>query len=102
VSANHSLPQQRTACLRSFSLLVFDEISNEGRGCNIMLAGEECGSPHEQIWMIYDNNLPMISRKNCSTSRKTGPNTNLPNRISYNLYSNNCTTINDALVQKCT
>jgi hypothetical protein len=82
VSANHTLPQQRTACFRSLCLLVVDEIFNEGRGCNIVLADQECGTPHEQIWMIPDNNFPMIRRKICSTSRKTGPNTNPPNRIS--------------------
>jgi hypothetical protein len=48
VSANHILPQERAACLRSLSLLVVTEISNEDRVCN-MLAGQECGTPYEQI-----------------------------------------------------
>jgi hypothetical protein len=49
VSANHILPQERAACLRYLSLLVFNEISNEDRVCNIMLAVQGCGTPHEQI-----------------------------------------------------
>jgi len=49
VSANHILPQERAACLRYLSLLVVNEISNEDGVCNIMLAGQECGTPYEQI-----------------------------------------------------
>jgi len=45
VSANHILPQERTTCLRSRSLLVVNEISNEDTVCNIVLAGQECGTP---------------------------------------------------------
>jgi hypothetical protein len=82
VSADHILPQQRTACLRSLSLLVVNEISNEDRVCNIVLSGQECGTPYGQIWVSHDNNLMTFRRANFSTSGKTGPNTNLLTRIS--------------------
>ena len=63
--------------LKPLSLLIVNEISNEGRVCNIVLSGQKCVTPHGQIWVSPDNNLMTFRRANFRTSRKTGPNTNL-------------------------
>ena len=53
MSANHILLQQRIACLRSLSLLVVNEISNKDRVSDIVLAGQECGTPHDKSgWVL--------------------------------------------------